>query len=310
MFTKNQLTVVVAAVLGGFSGYAAAGAATGANQQVAMLIQQGASSWNLNLTGLMGFNAQSGSLFLAAGQLASPVSDALGQWSLSSAGSLDLDGSALASDRVKWHSWERADGTTGTTSDANNPWASVLTFTAAGNVDPFMSYGFTAKNNTATAQTYTFTMGEALVPAVAGAYSVQADVSGVIVNGSGLNVAITPVMADQDGDTMAELQVLRLSSDGGLTLVNAGVDVGQADSYSGTGGHVYGTFNSTKAGAGNYNYWMLETQFTLTPGKDVASLAGYVEISPVPEPEQLAMLLSGLGLVGWAARRRANKRQS
>ena len=131
-----------------------------------------------------------------------------------------------------------------------------------------------------------------------------------IVNGSGPNVAITPAVADQDGDTMAELQVLRLSSDGGLTFVNAGVDVGLAASYSGTGGQVYGTFNSTKAGAGNYNYWMLATQFTLTPGKDVASLAGYVEISPVPEPKQLAMLLSGLGLVGWVARRRALKRQS
>lgn len=309
MLKTNVLVVAVAAMCGGFSGYAAAGAATGANQQVGMRIQQGTSSWNLNLTGLVGFNADSGSLFLAAGQLASPVSDALGHWSLSSAGSLDLDGSSLVSDRVKWHSWERADGTTGTTSDATNPWASVLTFTAAGNVDPFMSYGFTAKNNSATAQTYTFTMGEALAPAVAGAYNVQADVSGVIVNGSGPNVAITPAMADQDGDTIAELQVLRLSNDGGLTFVNAGVDVGQADSYGGAGGHLYGTFNSTKAGAGNYNYWMLETKFTLTPGKDVASIAGYAGISPVPEPEQLAMLLSGLGLVGWAVRRRANNRQ-
>jgi len=29
-----------------------------------------------------------------------------------------------------------------------------------------------------------------------------------------------------------------------------------------------------------------------------------LEIAPVPEPEQYALLLAGLGLIGWSARRR------
>jgi hypothetical protein len=41
----------------------------------------------------------------------------------------------------------------------------------------------------------------------------------------------------------------------------------------------------------------------------IGTMSGYPEsqvitAAPVPEPESYAMLLAGLGLVGWAARRR------
>jgi hypothetical protein len=306
MYTKYVVAMAVMAMSSGLTGQAAAGVAPNGTQNLSMLVQQdGGSSWNLNLSGLMAYDAATGGLSLDSSKLSSPVSDALGQWTWASASSLDLDGTtSLAADRIKWHSWERADGTSGTSADAGNPWASTFTFTASGNVDPFMSYGFTVKNNSGAVQTYTFSMGESLIPSINGSYDVLADVSGSIINGAGANVTITPAFGDQDGDSIAELQVLRLSSDGGATYINAGVDVGQADSFSGTGGHLYGLYNASRTSAGNYNYWALETKFTLTPGQDVASLAGYAQITPVPEPEQFGMLLTGFGLMGAIARRR------
>ena len=304
MFNKTLMFVAIASLGSSFAGQAIAGSAASSGQQISMLVQQeGGSSWDLSLSGLMSFNAATGALAFDSSKLASPVSDALGQWTLAAKGSTDVDGTILAADRVKWHSWTLADGNTGTTATAGNPWASTFSFTAAANVDPFMTYGFTVKNNTATTQTYTFSMGEALVPAVAGAYNIHADVSGSIVNGTGSNVSITPAFADQDGDTIAELQVLRLSNDGGLTFVNAGVDVGQADSALAS--KPYGLYLQDKSGSGSFDYWAIETKFTLTPGKDVASLAGYVEISPVPEPVSATLMLAGLGLIGCMVRRRA-----
>ena len=47
------------------------------------------------------------------------------------------------------------------------------------------------------------------------------------------------------------------------------------------------------------------SKFTQT-GKDSASLVGFASITPVPEPETFAMLLAGLGLIGFTARRRKN----
>lgn len=306
MYPKKVVALALLAMTSGFIGQAAAGVAPNGTQNLSMLVQQdGGSSWNLNLSGLMVYDAATGGLSLDSSKLSSPVSDALGQWTWASASSLDLDGTTrLAADRIKWHSWERADGTSSTSADAGNPWASTFTFTASGNVDPFMSYGFTAKNSSGAVQTYTFSMGESLIPSINGSYDVLADVSGSIVNGAGANVTITPAFVDQDGDSISELQVLRLSSDGGATYTNAGVDVGQADSFSGTGGHLYGLYNASRSSAGNYNYWALETKFTLTSGQDIASLAGYAQITPVPEPEQFGMLLAGFGLMGAIARRR------
>ncbi|MEK7708235.1 MAG: FxDxF family PEP-CTERM protein, partial [Pseudomonadota bacterium] len=39
-------------------------------------------------------------------------------------------------------------------------------------------------------------------------------------------------------------------------------------------------------------------------GGQFASYAGTMNISPIPEPETYAMLLAGLGLIGFSARRR------
>ena len=155
-------------------------------------------------------------------------------------------------------------------------------------------------------QTYTFTTGEVISPAISGAYDIHSEVSGSLVNPSGTGtLLINPALSDGDGDGIAELQAVRLSSDGGVTFVNAGVDAGQKVTLaSTTTSQGYGIYNADTSGSGSFNYWAVETKFTLSPNKDVASLSGYVEITPVPEPAGSAMLLAGLGLIGFIVRRR------
>ncbi len=48
--------------------------------------------------------------------------------------------------------------------------------------------------------------------------------------------------------------------------------------------------------------------FTLTANSS-ANLVGYASITPVPEPENSAMLLAGLGLIGVIARRKMCSRR-
>lgn len=307
MVKQTMIHLTVAAACGLLAGQAFAGTAAGSAHFVNLdVVGADGTAWTLNLGNLVSFDSATGALSLDTSSLkAAPVADAQGEWSLITKGSTDLDGSIASSDRIKWHSWMRADGS-GQTSTSGSPWASVISFTAAGNVDPFMSYGFSARNNAGITQTYTFTMGEAIVPTITGAYDLHAEVSGSLVNPAGTGtLVINPALADGDGDGIAELQALRLSNDGGSTYVNGGVDVGQKITVaSGTASQGYGIYNADTSGAGSFNYWAIETKFTLTPNKDVAVIAGYVEITPVPEPVSSAMLLAGLGLIGCIARRR------
>ncbi len=72
-------------------------------------------------------------------------------------------------------------------------------------------------------------------------------------------------------------------------------------SGSGTGGAW--SIGSAAIGAGNYS---LEVIGTVT-GNVHGSYSGTLNVSAVPEPETYGMLLAGLGLVGFAARRKAKK---
>jgi hypothetical protein len=112
--------------------------------------------------------------------------------------------------------------------------------------------------------------------------------------------------------------------------VNATLSMGQSGAYltgsfndSGTLNFDYLTGNrylivaSLQAGVSNggtvdfYNTASL-SGVTLTPGTTMSALSGtdYFNLGstvapPIPEPETYALMLAGLGLVGWAARRRA-----
>jgi hypothetical protein len=260
-------------------------------------------NWSVNLTPLLTFNSATGQVGVVDKTFASTsLNTASGGWAWKRQDILNPDTGAVVGSKEgwRWNSWEHMDGTTDTTENSANPWRSTFMLDAVnGNVDPIMTYGFSAKNNTAFTQTYTFTLGEAIVPTISGAYNVFADISGSLTNGvAGSNVTLNPVNS--------KVQTLRLSSDNGATFVNAGVDVGDA-AINGTnrGSYTYGTFSNSVNGNGTYNFWEIETKFSLSAGNDVATMSGYAEITPVPEPESYAMLLAGLGLIGAIARRRA-----
>jgi len=284
---------------------AVAGTATTANLNARVSISETSSfNWSVNLTPLLTFNSSTGAIGIVGNTYnAANLNNDIGGWAWKKQDIVDsFTGTTVTKEGWRWNSWEHQDGTKDTSENADNPWRSTFMLDSVnGNVDPFMTYGFSAKNNTAFTQTYTFAIGEAIVPTISGAYTLYADIAGSLTNGvAGSNVAITPVNA--------KLQTLRLSTDNGATFVNAGVDVGDAAS-NGTarGSYNYGTFAANSSGSGNYNYWEIETTFNLSGGRDVATMSGFAEITPVPEPEKFALLLAGLGLLGAIVRRRVSQ---
>jgi hypothetical protein len=169
---------------------------------------------------------------------------------------------------------------------------------AGGHGDPDLSYAFSAVNNNAIAQTYTFAIGEAILPPVGSNNNVYADIAGGLTSKGAGSATISPFGVN------SAIQQFELSSDNGLSFVNAGVDVGPAVTAAGTS--IYGPFASnTIAGpiGQTWNYMQLTSHFTLSANSR-ASLVGFASITPVPEADTSAMLLAGLGLIGFMARRR------
>jgi len=225
-----------------------------------------------------------------------------GNWSWSST---DLTtGQPLVLAVLQWHTDSRVNNL-----DPTSPWLSIVQLQATGNVDPFMSYSFAAKNNTTANQTFAFSYGESIVTPVASNYSINADVAGSLTHAAISPVAqLTPTLGDFDGDGIAEIQTLKLSTDNGLTFTNAGVDVGPTQSRTPTGTLPFGTYSDAKIGSlASVNYWQFDVAFSLTPNKDAASLSGSADIeslSNIPEPSTYALLVSTVALGAVLLRRR------
>ena len=88
--------------------------------------------------------------------------------------------------------------------------------------------------------------------------------------------------------TLFGISGLSLSLTGG-TLLGAATDVNPADGYSFSG-----------LGLGNY---ALKITGDVT-GTGGGAYGGVMQAAPVPEPETYALLLAGLGVIGFVARRR------
>lgn len=83
--------------------------------------------------------------------------------------------------------------------------------------------------------------------------------------------------------------------------------------------NLYESANLIATGILNGADWFLSFAGGATPGNYTLNMAGYklstatasyagnISISPVPEPETYAMLLAGLGLIGFSIRRRKNE---
>lgn len=289
-----QKTSVYLAVAAAF--VCSAGGAYGANPTATLNIQQwGGGVWSENVSGLLVLDAQDNFALRQGAATTGIYQNGVFVDSASTAGNYWQWRNDTSGGYWNWHSTDVVDSTKPVAAD--NPWMSVMQLkSVSGHGDPDIAYAFSAFNNTASNQTYTFVVGEAILPTVNGANTVYSDISGGLTTRDG-NVTVTPSGAN------VALQKFQLSADNGLTFVDAGVDVGPAASATGT--VTYGPYSSpvSSGPVGSWNYIQLANTFVLTP-KDGTSFVGYASINAVPEPTALAMLLAGMGLMAAMVRRR------
>lgn len=294
---KKSITITIAATLA-FS----VGIAYAANPSALLTIQQSdGKSWQENMTGLLVVDAQNNftmvqggnaNNFFQNGQFISAVDTIIhpDYWEWNANPTTNVGS-------WNWHSAETISGTTPSVTDASNPWMSSLKLNnLSGHGDPDLSYAISASNNSLYTQTYTFAVGEEILPTVSSANLVHADIAG------GLTTKDSAVTISPFG-TSATIQQFQLSADNGATFINAGVDVGPQASAIATS--TYGTYLADASGPDDqtWNYMQIVSKFTLT-AKDSVSLVGYASITPVPEPETFAMFMAGLTLLGFVSVRR------
>lgn len=182
----------------------------------------------------------------------------------------------------------------------------LLNLALAGDVDPFITYGFDARNDSAVTQIYSFSFGTVLSPIVSVANTVSATLSAFLQSGDGPS-AVNPAAA-------GFVQRVRLSNDGGVSaLIDVpGVALGGplAADDAGFASYALGPV-SVSGPVGNWDYLEIFGRFTLSgggAGGDVVAFAGRAEILPIPEPRTWAFLLLGVGaLVVYGQRRRQRR---
>jgi hypothetical protein len=111
-----------------------------------------------------------------------------------------------------------------------------------------------------------------------------------------------------DGDAFNEIHVSNLSVNGGTTLVNMGLDLGQTfNSNPALTSDTYPAENSPliagPLGAGSYNFMRTDVNLSVTNGGDEANAFGTSRVN-VPEPQAAALVGLGLVALGYAGRRR------
>lgn len=198
-------------------------------------------------------------------------------------------------------------------SDSQNNFAiSIAAGDVNGNLDPFINYKISVKNNTPGLKTFQQVVTAPISPTISGLNQVRASVSGGTTDATGDGVSITPAPnRNQDANNGNELQLFLLNNSNNFSAsgsyINAGVDVGGAETDGGPpNSFTYGAYaEGPIAGPlGSWNFMQTRTRFTLTGNGDSAVINGYANITAVPEAKTYAMMLVGLGLIGFTVVRR------
>jgi hypothetical protein len=108
--------------------------------------------------------------------------------------------------------------------------------------------------------------------------------------------------------TSTATQQSQLSAGNGASFASAGGGVGPQAPANGKSTN--GTSTADASGpTGQIYYYYVPIGSNSPPltGDDSGGLVGGISVTPVPEPETFAMLLAGLGLMGFMARRRRGK---
>ena len=190
--------------------------------------------------------------------------------------------------------WHSLDTVTPTTSA---PWMTEVNLNnTLGHKTQDINYDYSAQNNTAQTQTYTFSVVEDLNPAVSNPSSVfnQFKANFASNSGSFLFNPTNPTGAQQ----------FLLSADG-INWVDAGIDVGGI--YSTAIPNALESRTGAGPAGGPWKMMKLQTSFTLG-SMNAAALNGLATITPIPEPDSYAMFVAGLGLLGFVANRRSKRK--
>lgn len=183
-------------------------------------------------------------------------------------------------------------------------------------IAPNIGWDFHAVNDTGAALSLSFIFYQDIDP-ISAPGGVNTSYRLGTTNGGGttgqVNVAQLPpqtvIPTDADGDP--EIQLFTLSADGGFTLVNAGIDLGQSfDSDPTKTSDTYPDEDSPlppiagPLGAGSYNFMRVDVNLSVSNGGDEVNALGSARL--VPEPETAALVALGMVGLGYVGRRRAS----
>jgi hypothetical protein len=159
--------------------------------------------------------------------------------------------------------------------------------------DPMITYNF-ALIDFGTPSSFQLVFSQGIAATAAPGVATH-DLAGSSATGASLtpNAPLAGVPVDSDGTP--EIAVLTLSIDGGVNLVNAGLDLGPAATIPVAG--VYGSFAEGPVGgplgAGSYNFMRVDVSFGLGGGSQAFSASGLATIV-TPEPSAALLLCTGL----------------